>query len=93
MRLALVLLAVGVILPAQTRSRKAHEHGSAKVSIAFETAKGAPKGVIEFESPAESVVGFEYEAKTPADKAKVTATDIVADNGVIHVIDSVIMPK
>ena len=46
MRLTLVLLAVGVILPAQTRSRKAHEHGSAKVSIAFETAKGAPKGVV-----------------------------------------------
>ena len=27
------------------------------------------------------------------DSAKVTATDIVADNGVIHVIDSVVMPK
>jgi uncharacterized surface protein with fasciclin (FAS1) repeats len=27
------------------------------------------------------------------DKAKVTKTDIVADNGVIHVIDSVILPK
>ena len=27
------------------------------------------------------------------DKAKVTATDIAADNGVIHVIDTVIMPK
>jgi uncharacterized surface protein with fasciclin (FAS1) repeats len=27
------------------------------------------------------------------DGAKVSATDIVADNGVIHVIDSVIMPK
>ncbi|MBX7230233.1 MAG: fasciclin domain-containing protein [Burkholderiaceae bacterium] len=27
------------------------------------------------------------------DSAKVTSTDIVADNGVIHVIDSVIMPK
>ena len=27
------------------------------------------------------------------DGAKVTKTDIVADNGVIHVIDSVIMPK
>jgi len=27
------------------------------------------------------------------DNANVTATDIVADNGVIHVIDSVIMPK
>jgi uncharacterized surface protein with fasciclin (FAS1) repeats len=27
------------------------------------------------------------------DSANVTATDIIADNGVIHVIDSVIMPK
>ncbi|CAN7605845.1 fasciclin domain-containing protein [Rhizobacter sp. LjRoot28] len=27
------------------------------------------------------------------DNASVTATDIVADNGVIHVIDSVVMPK
>jgi uncharacterized surface protein with fasciclin (FAS1) repeats len=27
------------------------------------------------------------------DGAKVTATDIVADNGVIHVIDSVVIPK
>jgi uncharacterized surface protein with fasciclin (FAS1) repeats len=27
------------------------------------------------------------------DNAKVSATDIVADNGVIHVIDSVVMPK
>lgn len=27
------------------------------------------------------------------DKAKVTATDIAADNGVIHVIDTVLMPK
>ena len=27
------------------------------------------------------------------DKAKVTATDLVADNGVIHVIDTVLIPK
>ncbi len=27
------------------------------------------------------------------DKSKVTATDIMADNGVIHVIDTVLMPK
>ena len=27
------------------------------------------------------------------DNAKVTSTDIVADNGVIHVIDTVVMPK
>jgi hypothetical protein len=73
MRIVGILLAVSVLVSGQTRSRKAHEHGSAKVNIAFESAKGAPKGVIEFEAPAESVVGFEYEAKTAADKAKVTA--------------------
>jgi uncharacterized surface protein with fasciclin (FAS1) repeats len=27
------------------------------------------------------------------DNAKVVKTDIVADNGVIHVIDSVVLPK
>jgi uncharacterized surface protein with fasciclin (FAS1) repeats len=27
------------------------------------------------------------------DQAKVTATDIAADNGVIHVIDTVVMPQ
>ncbi len=31
--------------------------------------------------------------KVMVDKANVVKTDIVADNGVIHVIDSVIMPK
>lgn len=31
--------------------------------------------------------------KVSVDKANVTKTDIAADNGVIHVIDSVIMPK
>lgn len=31
--------------------------------------------------------------KVMVDKAHVTKTDIAADNGVIHVIDSVIMPK
>ncbi len=32
-------------------------------------------------------------AGVTVDNAKVIATDIVADNGVIHVIDSVVMPK
>jgi uncharacterized surface protein with fasciclin (FAS1) repeats len=31
--------------------------------------------------------------KVTVDAANVTATDIAASNGVIHVIDSVIMPK
>jgi uncharacterized surface protein with fasciclin (FAS1) repeats len=31
--------------------------------------------------------------KVTVDKAKVTKTDIAASNGVIHVIDAVVMPK
>lgn len=73
MRIVGLFLAVALLAPAQTRSRKAHEHGSAKLNIAFESAKGTPKGVIEFEAPAESVVGFEHEAKSAADKAKQSA--------------------
>lgn len=68
--LALTLLFASLTLPAQTRSRKAHEHGSAKLSIAFESTSGAPKGIIELEAPAESIVGFEHTAKSAADKAK-----------------------
>lgn len=55
---------------AQNRSHKAHEHGHAKLNIAFETTVGAPVGSVELEAPADSIVGFEYVAKTPADKAK-----------------------
>ncbi len=44
-----------------------------------------------------SVQGSEIKVTTNngvmVDGAKVTATDIVADNGVIHVIDTVILPK
>ncbi len=44
-----------------------------------------------------TVQGSELTVATAAgvmvDNAKVTATDIVADNGVIHVIDTVVMPK
>ncbi len=72
-RLVLGVLVVGALVPGQARSRKAHEHGSAKLSIAFETAKGSPKGVMEFEAAGESVIGFEYEAKSAGDKAKQAA--------------------
>jgi hypothetical protein len=73
MRLAAGCFALCLVLSAQVRSRKAHAHGSAKVSIAFETVNGAPRGVAEFEAPAESVAGFEHEAKSAADKARVAA--------------------
>lgn len=56
--------------PPPQRSRAAHEHGHAKLNIAFETTTGKPAGTIELETPADSVIGFEYEAKSAADKAK-----------------------
>ena len=46
------------------RHHHAHEHGSAQLSIAFDGLKGR----IELTSPADSIIGFEYVAKTAKDK-------------------------
>ncbi len=48
-------------------SHKAHVHGSAQLSIAFDGLVGK----LEFESPAESTVGFEHLARTDEQKKKV----------------------
>ena len=69
--LRFVLLSLAAFsLHGQQRSHKAHEHGHAKLNIAFESTTGSPVGSVELESPADSIIGFEYAAKTPADKAK-----------------------
>lgn len=44
----------------------AHVHGSGHVSLAFDGAKGK----IQFESPGQSLFGFEHEAKSKNDKKK-----------------------
>jgi hypothetical protein len=44
----------------------AHVHGTAKLDIAVE----GRTATVEFEAPAESIVGFEYQAKTAADQQK-----------------------
>ena len=41
----------------------------------------------------ESLTVTAKDGKVMVDKAHVTKTDIAADNGVIHVIDTVVMPK
>ena len=56
-----------------------------------------PKGTVE-ESSAKTVQGSEVQikvsdGKVTVDNANVTATDIKCGNGVIHVIDAVIIPK
>lgn len=51
-------------------SEKAHVHGSGQVSIAFDGSKGQ----LLFESPADSTVGFEHKATSPADQKIVKTT-------------------
>jgi hypothetical protein len=46
----------------------AHVHGTAKLNIAVEERTAT----VEFESPAESIIGFEHKAKTAADQQKQT---------------------
>ncbi len=50
------------------RHEEAHVHGAGKISIAFDGLNGR----IEFEAAAESILGFEYRAKSARDKAILT---------------------
>lgn len=52
----------------ERRDLGAHVHGSGSLSIAFDEKVGR----VEFEFPAESIVGFEHAAKTAADQKTVT---------------------
>jgi hypothetical protein len=54
------------------QSQKAHVHGAAQMNVAMEGAKGE----LEFESPAEGIVGFEHTPKTAAQKK--TTADVLA---------------
>jgi hypothetical protein len=52
----------------------AHVHGTATVNIAVEESTAT----VEFEAPAESIIGFEHKAKTAADQRKqATALDLL----------------
>jgi hypothetical protein len=51
---------------AEKRRHDAHVHGIAEINIAVEGAKAT----VEFRAPAESVMGFEHEAKSESDKKK-----------------------
>jgi hypothetical protein len=65
----------GVVMPslllssialAGGKSHKAHDHGVAQLSLVVE----GQKVTAQFESPSESIYGFEHEAKTPKDIEK-----------------------
>lgn len=48
------------------REHKAHDHGAGQIGVAFD----GTDGKIDFDIPAESIVGFEYEPTKLADKKK-----------------------
>jgi hypothetical protein len=72
------LLVGPAVFAEEKRELEAHEHGHGALNIAIEGDTIA----MELEVPGFDIVGFEYEAKTDADKATVTAAlDTLGDAG------------
>lgn len=67
--LPLLLLATASLWGQEAHGHKAHVHGVASLDLAIE---GRTLTAI-FESPADSIMGFEHAAKTPDEKKKQTA--------------------
>jgi hypothetical protein len=73
-----MVIAGSALLFPQGKTQKAHVHGAAQISIAMEGLKGE----VEFEAPADGVIGFESEAKTAAQKKQVeSALDVLRKRG------------
>jgi Protein of unknown function (DUF2796) len=67
--LAMVIQGVNAGSAAKKRHQHgAHVHGTAKLNIAIEERTAT----VEFEAPAESIIGFEHKAKTATDQQKQT---------------------
>jgi hypothetical protein len=62
----LLLVSLSVAIAAEKRHHQAHVHGVGEINIAVE----GVKATVEFRAPAESVMGFEHEAKSESDKKK-----------------------
>jgi hypothetical protein len=63
---ALTILLAAMASAAEKRRHDPHVHGVAEVNIAVEGSKAD----VEFRVPADSVMGFEHEAKTESDRKK-----------------------
>jgi Protein of unknown function (DUF2796) len=63
---SLPLLFAGKGIAAEKRRAESHVHGVAEINIIVE----GKRVVVEFHAPAESVMGFEHEAKSDAEKKK-----------------------
>lgn len=63
---ALVMFSSTIGGAAETRHHDPHVHGVAEINIAVEGSKAD----VQFRAPAESVMGFEHEAKSESDRKK-----------------------
>ena len=59
-----LLLATGAFAQKSKHPVKAHEHGTAQINIVVD----GKTALVELESPAEGILGFEHEARTPVHK-------------------------
>jgi len=67
--LIFALMAPTALFAQETRDLGAHEHGHSALNIAIEGTQMA----MELEAPGADIVGFEYEAETAEDRAKLDA--------------------
>lgn len=67
--LMIALMVPSTLFAQETRDLDAHEHGHSALNIAIEGTQVA----MELEAPGADIVGFEYEATTAEDRAKLDA--------------------
>lgn len=68
MAILISVISFSALAKPEHRHHEAHVHGSATLEIAFDNLVGKA----EFKSPADSIVGFEYEAKSEKDKKRIS---------------------
>lgn len=88
MRLLTILTMAFLVLSANASEQKghrehgAHAHGAGSLGIAFE----GPAGRIDFKMTGESVIGFEYAAKSAKDKSRRDAALLILEKSITEMI-------
>ncbi len=88
MKLLTIFLMTSLVFVANAKEQKshrehgAHAHGAGSLGMAFEGTTGR----IDFKMPGESVIGFEYVAKSAKDKSKRDAALLILEKSIAEMI-------
>ena len=88
MKLLSILVMASLVSVANAKEHKghrehgAHAHGTGSLGIAFEGSNGR----IDFKIPSESIIGFEYTAKSEKDKSKRDAALLLLEKSISEMI-------